>query len=87
MEKVPVCVAYSTKAGKTEEFPWGPALEEAEPVLVYLPGWQKDIGACRNFADLPAEARDYVEYLEKAVGCPITYISVGPSREQYLIKE
>ncbi len=86
MEKIPVCVAYSTKAGKTEEFPWGPALEEAEPVLVYLPGWRKDIGACRNFADLPAEARDYVEYLEKAVGCPITYISVGPSREQYLLK-
>jgi adenylosuccinate synthase len=86
-ETIPVCVAYSTKEGETGEFPWGPALEEAKPVLTYLPGWQKDIGACRSFGELPAQARHYVEYLEGAVGCPITYISVGPRREQYLIKE
>ena len=45
---------------------------------------------CRSAADvykrqdLPQEARDYVEYLEKAIGCKITYISVGAEREAYI---
>ena len=40
--------------------------------------------AARKWEDLPQEARDYVEYLEKAIGCKITYISVGAEREAYI---
>ena len=49
-----------------------------------LPGWHCDISSCRTLEDLPKEALDYIRYLEKAVGCPIKYVSVGAEREQYL---
>ena len=60
------------------------ALDTAQPVVEYLPGWHCDITAARKWEDLPQQARDYVEYLEKAVGCKITYISVGAEREAYI---
>ena len=59
-------------------------LDTAQPVVEYLPGWHCDITAARKWEDLPQEARDYVEYLEKAIGCKITYISVGAEREAYI---
>ena len=68
----------------TTRFPMGEALDTAQPVVEYLPGWHCDITAARKWEDLPQQARDYVEYLEKAVGCKITYISVGAEREAYI---
>ncbi len=68
----------------TTRFPMGEALDTAQPVVEYLPGWHCDITAARKWEDLPKEAQAYVEYLEKAVGCKITYISVGAEREAYV---
>ena len=51
---------------------------------MYLPPVSSRITAARKWEDLPQQARDYVEYLEKAVGCKITYISVGAEREAYI---
>ena len=65
----------------------GGDLDRAMPVVKKMPGWKCDITKCRRWADLPQEAKDYIEYLEKAVGCPIRYISVGADREAYLVKE
>ena len=62
----------------------GEALDTAQPVVEYLPGWHCDITGVRRFEDLPKEAQDYVLYLEKAVGCHIQYISVGAEREAYI---
>ncbi len=53
-------------------------------VVVPSLSWHCDITAVRKWEDLPQEARDYVERLEKAVGCKITYISVGAEREAYI---
>ena len=57
---------------------------EAKPIIEYLDGWKCDINKCRTVEDLPKAAYDYVKYIEKAVGCPIKYISVGASREDYI---
>ena len=85
MEKIPMVTAYKlTDGSTTTRFPMGEALDTAQPVVEYLPGWHCDITAARKWEDLPKEARDYVEYLEKAVGCKITYISVGAEREAYI---
>ena len=85
MEKIPMVTAYKLTDGTTTtRFPMGEALDTAQPVVEYLPGWHCDITAARKWEDLPKEARDYVEYLEKAVGCKITYISVGAEREAYI---
>ena len=84
LEKIPVCVAYDVDGERVEDFPTGEALNKAKPIFAYLPGWQCDISACRSFAELPKAAQDYVLYLEKAVGCPVKYVSVGAEREAYI---
>ena len=69
----------------TTEFPRGERLDKAKPVIEYLDGWKCDISDCRKVSDLPKAALDYIKYVEKAVGCPITYVSVGAEREQYVV--
>ena len=56
----------------------------ARPVLKELPGWEKPIGKCRKLSDLPANARKYLEYLERSLGVLVLGISVGKSREQMI---
>lgn len=87
LKEIPVCVAYLVEGRRVERFPMGHDLAVAQPVYEYLPGWQCDISACRSEADLPAAAREYIAYLEKSVGCPIRYVSVGADRAEYLVRE
>lgn len=85
LDKIPVCVAYDIDGEKTTEFPRGERLDKAKPVIEYLDGWKCDISGCKKVEDLPKAALDYIKYVEKAVGCPITYVSVGAEREQYVV--
>ncbi len=80
MEKVPVCVAYEVDGERVENFPTGSRLERAKPVYEYFPGFG-DVSRCRKKEDLPQAALDYIAYLEKAVRCPIKYVSVGAERD------
>ena len=85
MEEVPVVTHYRLTDGTvTDRFPMGKTLDDAQPVVEKLPGWHTDISGIRRFEDLPAEAQNYVLTLEKLVGCPIKYISVGPERDAYI---
>ncbi|MCQ2512546.1 MAG: adenylosuccinate synthase [Lachnospiraceae bacterium] len=86
MDKIPVCTYYSIKGEKTDRFPFPVVLDEAEPVIEYLDGWKCDISKVRKFEDLPMEAQKYVNYVEKMIGCPIKYISIGPERESIIIR-
>ncbi len=86
MEKIPVVTHYDVDGEIVDYFPMGEALNRAKPVVEYLPGWKCDITAARKWEDLPAEAQNYVTYLEKAVGCKIKYISVGAEREQVVVR-
>ena len=52
-----------------------------------MKGWKKDISGVRRFEDLPKEAQEYVEYVERNIGCPITYVSVGPERDSIIIRK
>lgn len=84
LEEVPVCTAYEVDGRRTEEFPIGAELEAARPVIEYLPGWHSDLSGCRKPEDLPPAARNYIAYLEAAVGCKIRYVSVGAERDAYV---
>lgn len=86
MKKIPVCVAYDIDGERVDRFPVGERLNRAKPIIEYLDGWNCDISACRKMSELPKEAVAYVEYIEKAVGCNIKYISVGAEREAYIEK-
>lgn len=84
LPKIPVCVAYDIDGRITTEFPTGHDLAIAKPVYEYFDGWMSDISSCRRMEDLPENAVKYIEYIEKEMGCPIKYVSVGAEREQYI---
>ena len=83
MDKIPVCVAYDIDGEITKDFPTGARLDIAKPVVEYLPGFG-DISWCRTPEELPQAAKDYIKYIEEAVGCPVKYASVGAERDQYI---
>ncbi len=84
MKKIPVCAHYLVNGEQTDEFPFPDALDAAKPVVEYMDGWECDISAVRTWAELPENAKRYIERIESAVGCHITYVSVGPERDAYI---
>ncbi|WP_026453234.1 adenylosuccinate synthase [Saccharomonospora iraqiensis] len=87
LERIPVCVAYEVDGFRTEDMPMTQTeVHHAVPIYEELPGWAEDISGCRSFADLPANARAYVERLEELMGARISAIGVGPGREQTIVR-
>lgn len=86
MDRIPVCTGYEIDGEVTDRFPFPMAMEDASPVIEYMEGWKCDISGVRRWEDLPPQARAYVEYVEKAVECPITYVSVGPERDSMIYR-
>jgi len=85
LEEIPVCTAYELEDGTvTDRFPVTAKLEKAKPVIRKLAGWGCDISEAGSYADLPREARRYVDYVEAAAGVRISMISVGPRRDQLI---
>ena len=87
IEKVPVCVAYEVNGERVYDFPRGVELDEAKPVYEYVDGWKCDVSRCRKEEDLPKAAREYVDYIEKAVDCEISLVSVGAERSEYIVRK
>ena len=87
MDNIPVCTHYLVGDEKTNRFPFPVALNNAKPVVEYFDGWKCDISDIRSWDDLPEQAQNYVTFIEKAVGCPITYVSVGPERDSIIIRK
>ena len=81
LDRIPVTVKYLIDGEECDFFPHGSRLNRAKPVTEYFDGWGCDISGCRKFDDLPENARKYVRYIEKAVGVPIKYVSVGAARD------
>ncbi|MGE4486156.1 MAG: adenylosuccinate synthase [Oscillospiraceae bacterium] len=86
LDELKVCVGYEVDGTVTREFPTTPTLERAKPVLKTLPGWKCDIRGIRKYSELPKNCRDYIEFIEKEIGVPVTMVSNGPSREDIIIK-
>ena len=86
MDRIPVCAHYEINGQRTDEFPFPVLLDQAKPVVEYVPGWACDISAARTWEDLPQAARDYVEYVERAIGCHIGYVSVGAERDSLIVR-
>ena len=61
-------------------------LERAKPVYESLPGWHEEISNCRRFRDLPEAAQDYVTRVSELCDVPINSVSVGPERDQLVLR-
>ncbi len=82
-----ICHAYRVGETEATTFPLTSELQRAEPVYEAMPGWDADITACRDFAALPSEAQAYVLRIEELIGCPIRFVSVGPERDQLILRD
>ena len=82
LDEIQVCTGYEIDGQVTDRFPTPPALMRAKPVFTALPGWKCDIRGCTDYAALPANAKAYVDFLEKQIGYPIALVSTGPERHE-----
>ncbi|MFC1669108.1 adenylosuccinate synthase [Spirochaetota bacterium] len=85
LDKIKVCVGYEINGKKYDYFPAN-LLNDAKPVYEELDGWDDDLSKCSSYNDLPENAKKYIDYLEKKTGVKIIYVSVGPGRDNTIIK-
>jgi adenylosuccinate synthase len=86
MGEVPVCVAYEVDGKRYDELPMNQAdFARAVPIYEVFPGWDEDISAARTVTELPRNARDYIDAIEKMIKAPISVIGVGPGRDETIV--
>ena len=86
LDEIPVCTGYEIDGKVTTEFPVTNQLEKAKPVLEVLPGWKCDIRGIKKYEDLPENCRKYIEFVEEHIGYPITMVSNGPGRDDFIYR-
>src|SRR5262245_2914056 len=85
LDVVKVCVGYLDGGERLTHLPYHQSvLHDVSPVFEERPGWQQDLSHCREVADLPPKARDFLELLEQQIGVPISFVGTGPGRDQYV---
>ena len=84
-----VCTAYRVKStGQQVQFlPWNLDMEDAEPVLEPIEGWEEDVTGITAYDALPQPVKHLVELVERHTGVPVSSVSVGPGREQTILRD
>lgn len=84
--EIPICVAYDVDGVRHDEMPMTQTeFHHATPIYETMPAWEEDITGCKTFEELPQKAKDYVKRLEELSGCRVSYIGVGPGRDQTIV--
>ncbi len=84
-DTIKACVAYRVNGEETDLFPFDIS-EGVEPVYVELPGWQTDMTKMTSEDEFPEEFNAYLTFIEEQLGVPVKIVSVGPDREQTIIR-
>jgi len=79
-----ICIGYKSEGKECLEIPFSE--KPIEPVYVELPGWEEDISAVRQFRKLPRNLKNYISFIEEETGLPVSMVSVGPDREETIIR-
>jgi len=88
LDHIDICTAYRCGSRTFTEFPSDIAqLASCEPVYESLPGWSSPTKGLRRFADLPENARRYINRLEEVTGVPAAIVSTGSDRDDTIIRE
>jgi adenylosuccinate synthase len=87
LSQLPVAVGYEYRGARTSEFPQDSAvLAECKPVYENVAGWEQDVSKARKFGDLPQQAQAYIARIEALTGVRVALVSVGPEREQLIVR-
>ncbi|MFM9421550.1 MAG: hypothetical protein RIR06_11 [Bacteroidota bacterium] len=84
--EIQVCTEYRINGEVTKEMPFDITDLDIEPVYTTLPGWNCDLTKVRSENEFPTELKNYIEFIEKLTAIKITVVSVGPDREQTIIR-
>ena len=86
LDEIPVCIGSEIDGKVTTDFPTTAILKKAKPVYEILPGWKSDIRGIKKYEDLPENCRNYIEFVERHIGYPITMVSNGPGRDDIIYR-
>ena len=84
-DRLKVAVAYRVNGERTTEFPFETA-GEIVPEYREFEGWKCDINSMRSYDEFPRQPKEYVEFIERETGVPVKIISVGPDREETIVR-
>ena len=87
LEEIKVCTGYEIDGKVTTDFPVPALLEKAKPVYETLPGWKCDMRGVTDYSQFPQAAKDYVDFLERHIGYPISIVSTGPKRHEIALRK
>ena len=83
-ETIKACIAYKKNGETITHFPY--EIDDVEPVYTELPGWKCDMTKFTNEEELPEAFVNYIKFLEKELGVPVKYVSIGPDRDQTITR-
>ena len=87
-DTIKVCTHYQDQeGGYSEEMGFEQNSESAKPVYKEMAGWHETLDHVTEYDQLPQQLHDYIKFIEDEVGVPVNIVSVGPDREQTIIKE
>jgi adenylosuccinate synthase len=86
-DKIKICTAYKIGDTITDAFPYDYQAQGAEPVYEQLNGWNQDLTGIVHEEDFPEALKTYIKYIEQAVNVPVSIVSVGPNRNQTIIRK
>jgi adenylosuccinate synthase len=87
-EEIKICVGYQYQGEVLTEYPGNlSVLEACEPVYETFEGWQEDLSSVTTYDALPENAKRYIERIEALMGIPVKIVSVGPKRDQTIVRD
>jgi adenylosuccinate synthase len=84
---VKACTHYEFQGKKIDYLPYDIDGDVVKPVYTEMPGWQADLTRMQSLDELPAELNNYIRFLEQELKVPVIFLSLGPDRDQTLIRE
>lgn len=85
-DKIKACVAYKVNGVETDEFPFDVTEDSVEPIYQEMDGWKTDMTSMKSENEFPEEFNAYIDFLEDYLEVPIKIVSVGPDREQTIVR-
>ena len=86
-DTIKVCIAYKYDGKQIDFLPYDYSPELLSPIYADLKGWKNDLTGLNNPDQMPTELNEYISFIERETGVPITIVSVGPDRTQTLIRK
>ena len=84
-DTIRVATGYEINGEKTDQFPFDVDVD-IKPLYTDFEGWKCDLRDCRKYEDFPAKFKEYVEFIERETGVPVKIISVGPDRDETIVR-